>query len=285
MKYIKEGGIEMSKPCIRKGFVAVIMVTLLLGSFGISNVGAQEYNTKDLNEQLVMATLWYQRSAEMRALSYQAFNMAKLVYDMDLKIVASDKKRAVIVDVDETVLDNGPYEAGLIDQNYGYSKGWGEWCDAGEAPALPGAVEFLNYVANNGGDVFYVTNRKVKYRAGTMKNLKMLGFPQVEDSHVLLREKTSDKEPRRQLVRDSHRIVLLMGDNLNDFESVFRKKGNEERAAAVDALKDKFGIQFIVLPNPMYGDWEGAVYNFNWGMTPAEKSKARKAALIRWNLP
>lgn len=275
----------MSKRCIKKSFMAIIVVTLLIGSFGISHVQAQDYNTRDLNEQLVMAALWYQRSAEMQALSYQAFNMAKLVYDMDLKIVDSDKKRAVIVDIDETVLDNGPYEASLIDKNYGYSKGWGEWCDAGEAQALLGAVEFLNHVANNGGDVFYISNRKLKHKAGTMKNLKMLGFPQVDDPHLLLREKTSDKEPRRQTVRESHRIVLLMGDNLNDFDSIFRKKGTEERAAAVDALKDKFGIQFIVLPNPMYGDWEGAVYNFNWGMSPAEQSKARKAALLRWNLP
>lgn len=264
-----------------KHIVLVVSAVMMFG-FLTGPAIADEYNTKDLNEQLVLATLWYQRAAEVRALCYQAFNMARLMFDGDLAMGDSGKKRAVIVDVDETILDNSPYEAGLVGKNYGYSKGWGDWINAAEAPAIPGALEFLNYVVSKGGAVFYVTNRKIKYRDGTIKNLKAAGFPQVNDAHVLCREKTSDKEPRREMVRQNHRIVLLMGDNLNDFESVFRKKGTEERAAAVDRMKEQFGRMFIVLPNPMYGDWEGAAYNFNWKLSPAEKSKARKDALIVW---
>jgi 5'-nucleotidase (lipoprotein e(P4) family) len=247
------------------------------------NARAQEHTVKDLNEQLVLATLWIQRSAEFRALSYQAYNVAKMMFDFDLQKGATGKKRAVIVDIDDTVLDNSPYEAGLVDNNFGYPTGWGDWCNAGMAKALPGAVDFLTYVVSKGGDVFYLSNRKVKYKEGTMKNLKVLGFPQVTDDRMLLREKTSDKEPRREIVRKEHRIVLLMGDNLNDFENIFRKKNLNDRAAAVDQMKDHFGSKFIVLPNPMYGDWEGAVYKHDWQLSPAEKSKARKAALIRWN--
>ena len=270
-----------------KDFKHVLVVILLAVGFLtvtlMGNARAQDYTVKDLNEHLVLGTVWYQRSAEVRALSYQAFNMAKLIYDLDLQKGASGKKRAVAVDIDETVLDNSPYEAGIVDKNFGYPTGWGDWCNAGIAEALPGAVDFLKYVVSKGGDVFYISNRKMKYKEGTMKNLKALGFPQVTDDHMLLREKTSDKEPRREMVRKEHRIVLMMGDNLNDFDNLFRKKSLGDRAAAVDQIKVQFGSKFIVLPNPMYGDWEGGVYKGNWKLSPAEKNKARKAALIRWN--
>ena len=273
---------------MRKGNCWYILLVLFLGAglLFVSLTGsarAQDYTIDDLNEQSVLGTIWIQRSAEVRALSYQAFNVAKLIFDLDLQKDASGKKRAVIVDIDETVLDNSPYQAAMVGNNFGYPKGWGEWCDAAEAKALPGAIEFLKYVVSKGGDVFYISNRKVKYKEGTVKNLKALGFPQVTDDHLLLREKTSNKEPRREMVQNDHRIVLLMGDNLNDFDNVFRKKSLNDRSAAVDQVKDQFASKFIVLPNPMYGDWEGGVYKGNWKLSPAEKDKARKAALIRWN--
>ena len=124
---------------------------------------------------------------------------------------------------------------------------------------------------------------KPAFKEATMMNLKALGFPQVVGTHLLLREETSDKEPRRQKVRENHRIVLLIGDNLNDFDSIFRKKGIDERLAAVDTVREEFGRKFIVLPNPMYGEWEGAVYNYNWKMSPKEKSEVRKSSLIMYD--
>ena len=272
----------MKKDTMKHVFLGLLMAMLLFTLSGPTLAEEKSYTAKDLNEQLVMATLWYQRSAEMRALSYQAFNVARVMFDADLEKESSDKKRAVVVDIDETVLDNSPYEAGLIGNDLGYPKGWGEWINDAKAEAVPGAIPFLNYVVGKGADVFYITNRKVRYKEGTMKNLKALGFPHVMDSHVLLREKSSDKEPRREIVRKDHRIVLLMGDNLNDFDSIFRKKGVEESAGAVDRLKEEFGRKFIVLPNPMYGQWEGAVYDYNWKLSLKEKSEARKASLKVW---
>lgn len=270
----------MMKKYARAALLAVMMFTLFCGT----SLGADEdYTVKELNEQMVMATLWFQTSAEMRAISYQAFTMAKVLFDMDLAQGPSDQSRAVIVDIDETVLDNSPYQAGLIGNDFGYSKGWQEWIAAAQAWPLPGAVGFLKYIDSKGGAVFYISNRKEVEREGTMKNLKALGFPQVTDDRVLLREKDSDKEPRRQIIRNDYRIVLLMGDNLNDFDSVFAGKSVADRFAEVDKIKDKFGTQFIVLPNPMYGEWEGAVYNYDWKMSPGAKNKARKEALNRWN--
>ncbi|MCD6104463.1 MAG: 5'-nucleotidase, lipoprotein e(P4) family [Thermosipho sp. (in: Bacteria)] len=239
------------------------------------------YTQKDLNEQLVMATLWYQNAGEARALAYQAYNFARILYDMDLKEEAT-KPRAVIVDVDETVLDNSPYDAGTVDTSNAYPIGWSEWCEAKLATPIPGAVEFLNYVAETGGEVFYITNRNDSLKQATIENLKMFGFPFADEKHVLTKSTTSDKEPRRQMVAENYRIVLLIGDNLNDFSSVFRHKATQERNALVDEMKDKWGTKFIVLPNPIYGDWEGAVYNYNWGLTPEEKSKVRKENLFMW---
>ncbi|TDX51396.1 5'-nucleotidase, lipoprotein e(P4) family [Orenia marismortui] len=241
-----------------------------------------EYKLKDLNEQLVMGTLWYQTAAEMRALSYQAFNMAKLIFDNDLKNNTSREKRAVIVDVDETVLDNSPYEAYLVGKNISYPKGWDDWINSAQAKALPGAIDFLNYVVDNGGDVFYITNRKSHLEDATVKNLQDLKFPQADSEHVLTRTDTSDKEPRRQVVDQNHRIILLMGDNLNDFKSAFADKRIQERFDVVDQYKGKFGEKFILLPNPMYGEWEGAVYDYNWDRSPEAKSKARKENLKQW---
>jgi len=157
--------------------MCVLAAAMIFPVIVISTADAQDYTVKDLNEQLVMGTLWYQRSAEMRAISYQAFNMAKLVFDMDLQKKASGKKRAVVVDIDETVLDNSPYEAGIVGKDTGYPTGWAEWCNAAKAEALPGAVDFLNYVVKKGADVFYISNRKVQFKEGTMKNMKALGCP------------------------------------------------------------------------------------------------------------
>ena len=85
----------------------------------------QAYTTQDLNEQLVMATLWMQTSAEFRALCYQTFNLARMNLDAFLDSHKSDKPVAVIVDADETVIDNSAYEAFLIGQNFCYySKTW-----------------------------------------------------------------------------------------------------------------------------------------------------------------
>ena len=130
----------------------------------------QAYTTQDLNEQLVMATLWMQTSAEFRALCYQAFNLARMNLDAFLDSHKSAKPVAVIVDADETVIDNSAYEAFLIGQNFGYSsKTWNPWMQAAQATAMPGALEFLKYAESRNVEIFYVTNRKMVGYEGTEK--------------------------------------------------------------------------------------------------------------------
>lgn len=233
------------------------------------------------NEYQTAAVLWTQSAAEARALRYQAFTFARFVFDRDLKVNRRlRRKRAVVVDIDETVLDNSSYQVELILKHQPYTEAtWTAWCERAEAGALPGAVDFLRYAASRGARIFYVTNRRQNVKEATIRNLKQKGFPDVDEQTVLVRTDVSTKEPRRKQISQRHRIVLLMGDNLADFSDLFEGKTTEARAAAVDATRDKFGAQFIMLPNPMYGDWESAIYGYDFKLSEEEKAARRKAAL------
>ena len=235
------------------------------------------------NEYQVAAILWTQTSAEYRALAYQAFSLAKLRLDQELRMRGrSPKPGAVIVDVDETVLDNSRYQAELVLRGVAYSaEAWRAWCNRAEAGTVPGAVDFLNYAFRRGVRVFYITNRRQTEKAGTIENLKKLGFPGVTEETVMIREQgtPASKETRRQKVASRNRIVLLIGDNLNDFNDDFSGKSVADRNAQVDRERAEFGSRFIVIPNPMYGDWESAIHGNRSNLTEAERQSARRAAL------
>ncbi|MFM2479239.1 5'-nucleotidase, lipoprotein e(P4) family [Celerinatantimonas sp. MCCC 1A17872] len=243
---------------------------------------SSSYSTKDLNEQQMQALVWMQRSAEYRALCYQAFNVAS---DQLKKELSSDhsKPLAVVVDIDETVLNNLPYQAWLIGKNQGYSsKTWQQWVKQSKATAIPGAVSFLNFASEHGVQVFYITNRAEKVREATLTNLKQLGFPNVVNSHLLMKSTSSDKEPRRNQVRSHYDIALYMGDNLGDFSDKFDAKSMEQRQQLADQYRPQWGTKYIVLPNPIYGTWDGAAIHYQWGESAATKDKLRKQALYIW---
>lgn len=231
-----------------------------------------------LHDQYITSVLWQQVSGEYRALCYQAFNWARVALDQQIAGPKKTKPFAVIVDVDETVLDNSPYSARQILDRLNYPAGWEDWTLSATARAVPGALEFLQYAASKGADVFYVTNRNVREKNATIENLKSLGFPNADTLHVMVKTTQSGKEPRRQKVAETHEIALLVGDNLNDFSAVFEKKSVDDRFKAVENAKGLFGQKFIVIPNPMYGDWENALYNYN-KLTEKEKIDIRKQGL------
>lgn len=238
------------------------------------------------NEYQTGAILWTQSSAEYRALAYQTFMLARLRLDQDLQRSRTRRgghsRAAVIVDADETVLDNSRFQAELVLRGLPYEpSGWRAWCERAEAGAVPGAVDFLKYAARRGVRVFYITNRRPAEKAGTVLNLRKLDFPDVSEETVMIREEgtTSSKETRRQKVAQLYRISLLVGDNLNDFNDDFAGKSIAERAAQVDRERAEFGVRFIVVPNPMYGDWESAVYQYKSGLTDEPKRAYRRAAL------
>lgn len=234
------------------------------------------------NDKLLVATLYHQQSAERDALCYQAYAIARTRLDAILKQNTDPSRLAIVLDLDETVLDNSPYEALCIRDNISYPEGWDEWMHAASAKALPGAIDFLNYTKSTGVQIFYITNRKEKYRQATLVNLQKLDIASASEKHLLLRSSESSKEIRRQEVLQNYQIVMLFGDNLADFSQVFDgEKSTAARQALTDSLQSEFGNRFIVFPNAMYGDWLNAVIDYNFDLLPEaiiEKQKSKLEA-------
>lgn len=219
----------------------------------------------------IYSALWQQNSGEFRALSYQAYNIATLRLDEALKN-KSTKPIAIITDIDETFLDNSPYAVGEGEKGKDYDpKTWANWTAKAEAKAYPGSLEFFKYAASKNVTIFYITNRDVNDKVGTLKNLKELGFPSADEQHIILKSTTSDKEERRNSVLKNYDVVLYLGDNLGDFANVFYKVPQKQRNEMVDKNAEEFGKRFIMVPNSAYGDWESALPGFNYKNTPAQK--------------
>jgi 5'-nucleotidase (lipoprotein e(P4) family) len=226
--------------------------------------------------------LFQQQAAEYRALCYQAFNFASLRLDQMVKTKA--KKLAIITDLDETILDNSYQQAELIMKNENYtSKSWKEWTDMSAATAVPGAVAFLQKAKQKGVTIFYISNRDTTEIASTLINLQKLKLPNADTNHMLFLANTSSKEARREIVMKKYNVVMLLGDNLNDFLQVFEKKTIAERFAATDSLRNEWGRKFIVLPNGAYGEWESAIYNYERNLKSADKESMRKEKLLDYN--
>lgn len=227
----------------------------------------------------IFTTLFQQSAAEYRALCYQAYNIAYLRLDQALAAPHS-KPLAIVTDIDETVLDNSVYAAQRARKGKDYDlTSWMEYTGKGIADTIPGAYNFLRYAASQGVEVFYITNREQTERAGTLQNLKRFGFPNADETHLLTKQGASGKEARRQSVATTHEIALLLGDNLSDFTFLFDKRSTAERFAATNGVAAEFGKKFIILPNPVYGDWEAALFKYNYSLTPQQKDSTMKSLL------
>ncbi len=229
----------------------------------------------------IFTSLYQQKSAEYKALCFQAYNIAQLRLEQTLKSPSSKtKKRVVVTDIDETVLDNSPsaVHQALIGKDY-EPNAWMEWTNLAKSDTLAGALTFFKYCKSKNVEVFYITNRNEKERGATLKNLQKFGFPYADSTHLMLKKTTSSKEERRKIVSEQFDIVLLLGDNLADFSELFDKKTSDERTLNVQQHAADFGKKFIVLPNPNYGDWEGSLYQYNYKYSPAEKDSIIKSNL------
>ncbi|GHN02383.1 5'-nucleotidase [Cytophagales bacterium WSM2-2] len=219
----------------------------------------------------IYPVLWQQTSAEYRALCYQAFNIATL----RLNEIAKEKpkeKLAIITDLDETILDNSYAEAQLIKENKEMNNmEWRKWTAKSLATAVPGAVEFLQLAKKTGVSIFYVSNRDTGDVNNTLIDMKRLQLPDADVSHMLFLSNTSSKEARRQIVAKSYNVIMLLGDNLNDFTTAFEKKPIAERFTETDKVKDEWGRRFIVLPNSNYGEWENALYKYQRNLSKNQK--------------
>jgi len=248
--------------------VLIISVLFFCCSDNNPEITNQAFNKK----AALMGIIWQQTSAEYRALAHQSFNMARMILIKESRIKRK-KKKAVIIDIDETVLDTSPYQAMIATSLKAYPHGWKEWCNRAVADEIPGSKDFLNYADSKGYDIFYVSNRQTSLRPSTILNLKKLGFPQIKKDRLLLREFSPSKKERRNSIEKTHYIAVLIGDNLNDFSNVFENKSVDSRFKETEKLKKLFGSRFVIIPNPMYGEWENAIYNHQRGITNQDKIK------------
>lgn len=246
------------------------------------------------------AVAWVQTSVEYRAITTQTFRAAADHLDAALKEkhwdalvpdergnAATGLKPAVVMDVDETVLDNSPYQARLIRDGKEYDEiSWDQWVAEKKAKPLPGVVDFARDAAEKGVTVLYISNRAVHLKEATLANLREAGLPVADDSVFLglgtvlegCEQNGSEKNCRRRLAGQKYRVLMQFGDQIGDFVQV-EANTREGRQALFDEYDDWFGERWWMLPNPTYGSWEPALFNNAWDQPAAARTQAKRDAL------
>lgn len=199
-------------------------------------------------------------------------------------------KPAVVLDIDETVLDNSPYQARLIKSGGEFNEAdWAAWCKEEKARALPGVVEFTQFAAQHGIAVIYVSNRAKDLDESTLANLRQVGLP-VSGPEAFLGLGTfvqdceqvgTEKGCRRQLISRKYRVLMQFGDQIGDFANVLANTA-EGRQKAIAPYMAWIGTRWFVLPNPSYGSWEPALFNNDWSL-PREQRRQQKIGALRYN--
>ena len=274
---------------------ALVLVASLVA---VAPARAQDPPANDL----LNAVLWMQRSVEYKASAVTAFALARLRLDQalaDRRWTAAPKEQtgayeslppAIIVDIDETILDNSGYQAWMALKDTTFdAKTWNAFVNTVSSSAIPGAVEFVTYAQSKGVTVFYVSNRTAEEEAATRKNLEKFGFPMggSVDTMLMTRKQPdwgSAKGTRRGHVAQSYRVLLNLGDNLGDFVDDYR--GTEaERLKVFEDNRDRWGREWIMLANPSYGSFESAPFKHDFKLSVGDRRKAKRAVLDAWPGP
>jgi len=251
---------------------------------------------------LLNAVLWMQRSVEYKASALTAFALARIRLDQalaDPNWTGAPKEQAgayqslptaVILDIDETILDNSGYQAWMALKGTTFDpKTWNAYVNTVTSLPIPGALEFAQYADSKGVKVFYVTNRTAEEEPATRKNLEKFGFPMGGNADTMLMTRKqpewgSAKGTRRAHVARSYRVLLNVGDNFGDFVDEFR--GNEaERLKVLEQHKDRWGREWIMIANPSYGSFESAPFGHDFKLPEGEKRKLKRGALDAWPGP
>jgi len=250
----------------------------------------------DVRHENLNAVLWMQTAAEYRANSVAVYRGAQAWLGPALADTAWSAEPAqtvrggfgalppaVVLDADETVLDNSAYQARLVARDTVYDgRTWAAWVAEERAGAVPGALDYAREAERRGVRVVYLTNRRADEEASTARTLEALGFPVADGDAVLTRGErpewvASDKGPRRAFVAARYRVVQYVGDNLGDFVSG-ENATVEARAALAASYEGFWGTRWFMLANPTYGSWEGALTQ---GATTPEAARAAKVRALR----
>lgn len=272
----------------------VLVLLLLFGVEACSTVPQPTHvkpgHDRDTHERL-HGVLWMQTSAEYQTLTRVAFSQAITAFEEALRDPngkaaleqtdsSSSLPPAIVVDVDETILDNSMFQGRLVTDRSAYKEAvWQQWVQERKAEAVPGALEFLNHVASKGVTIFYVTNRDASHEADTRANLRALNLPLRTDIDVVLSKNengwsSSDKGSRRSHICKDFRILILVGDDLGDFVSG-AKDEPQARIKLANAHKNMWGKRWILIPNPLYGSWEYALFKHDFSKPDKEVLKMK----------
>ena len=258
-----------------------LAVTVVLAGTAVRGQTTAAPARRDTHENL-HSVLWMQTAAEYQAITRGLYRLAAIQLDralQDARWTALPEqagradlpmlKPAVILDVDETVLDNSPEEGQRIRDRVAYAPDlFQQWAARTEATTVPGAAEFLRYAAAREVEIFLVTNRDPEWRDETIENLRKDGIAVAEDHMLCYGEHAvagdpGDKSGRRQFVAANHRVLLLAGDDLGDFVAIAedgKRLDRDGRSALVDRYSGYWEERWFVLPNPVYGSWERTFY-------------------------
>lgn len=220
------------------------------------------------------AVLWMQTSAEYRAASEQTYRLAKFALLHGLEdhhwTAALEQNGsfenlppAVVLDLDETVLDNSALTAQLLSTGEAISKDrWNEWVKEERAGLVPGARDFLEFARTNGVTPIYITNRtcdssdNADPTVAVLNKLQLPLDPPAEHLFCASAATGSDKRSRRAATAQRFRILLLLGDQLTDFLQVPPELNNVAgRAKLFEDHRTLWGDRWFQLPNPSYGTW------------------------------
>lgn len=239
--------------------------------------------TNDARKESYVNGVIYQHSAEVAALQQQAYTMAKVSLDEKLQHKGDyQKPLAIVSDIDATLMDDSTYMDEILLRESPWDNGpWDDYYPAITSTSctpIPGALDFCTYASSQGVELFYITNRDYDQLDRTIAQLQRAGFPNADADHVQVmnKEGSSNKTERRNNVLAHHDVLMYMGDNIGDFTDAFKREyGALKRSAmAVDATyKDKFGVDWIMLPNATYGDYVGAVWNNDKELTEAQRAQ------------
>jgi acid phosphatase len=251
---------------------------------------------------MLLATLWMQRSVEYKANALSVYALAKIRLDealadknwtaapIEQKGAYQALPPAVILDIDETVLDNSLYEVWLMksDQAFG-TNSWNAFVATQTSLPIPGAVEFARYADSKGVKVFYITNRGVEVEGDTRQNMDRYGFPMGGnvDTFLMQGEKpdwASAKGTRRAVITTGYRVLLNIGDNFGDFDDSYRSS-EDDRLKAFEANRERWGREWLMLANPSYGSFESAIFGHDFKKSREEQRKAKNDVLEGWPGP
>ena len=252
-------------------------LTLLLFALTLTACATAPQTTTEqcrLSDATINATSWMQTSAEYQAITREVYGTAARTLDdaiadkswtaaIEQTGDASSLPPAIILDLDETTIDTSSHQTGLIRSNTGYSDAeWHEWAMHDPSRVIEVARDFLDVAQKRGVSIFFVTNRLKTEEDALRATLTRLNLP-LSDDNVLTRNereewKASDKTPRRAFVASHYRVIMLFGDDLNDFAAA-AGKSLADRDAIVRAHTNDWGRKWFVLPNPVYGSWERTV--------------------------